>query len=350
MKKHITTFAGIDLGDRNSVVHILDEQGQMIEETRIPTTREGLERALSGWSRMRIALEVGSHSRWVSRELRALGHEVVVADARKLRLIYQNPRKNDRADAEYLARLLRADEGLLSPVQHRSEESQQHLAVLRARDSLVGARTKLVNHVRGLTKSFGLRLPQCSTESFAGKVRPQLPDELLPALEPVLVSIQGLTDQIRGLDRKIKQLAEETYPETQTMQQIKGVGALTALAFVLTLEDPHRFRTSREVGPYLGLVPRRSQSGEYDPARGITKTGDPYLRRLLVGSAHYMLGPYGQDCHLQRWGRKLAERGGKGSKKRAIIAVARKLAVLLHKLWLTGADFQPFYPHTEAAE
>jgi transposase len=332
------------------MVHVLNQAGEFVEETRLPTTKEALEREFGGQPRMRIAIEVGSHSRWVSRELRGYGHEVIVADARKLRLIYQNPRKSDRVDATYLAKLVRLDVSLLGPIRHRGETAQQHLSLLRSRESLVKARTQLVNHTRGMAKSFGARLPKCSTESFARKVRTALPASLHPALGPVLDSIQDLSQRIRSYDQEIERLAEAEYPETESMRQIKGVGALTALAFVLTLEEPGRFFKSREVGPCLGLVPKRDQSGEHDPERHITKTGDGYLRCLLIGSAHYILGPFGQDSYLRRWGLRLAERGGKNAKKRAAVAVARKLAVLLHKLWVSGNDYGPFYPTVPVEE
>lgn len=344
MNNHITEFVGIDIGDKKSMVHVRNQDGEFVEETRLPTTATALERKFGQRAPMRIAIEVGSHSRWISRQLKSYGHEVVVADARKLRLIYENPRKSDRVDAEYLAKLVRLDMSLLSPVAHRGEESQQHLAILRARDSLVKARTKLVNHTRGIVKSFGGRLPNCSTESFAKRVGPELPESLRPALEPLLEIIQDMTKRIQSYEQEIERLCQQVYPETTCMRQIKGVGALTALAYVLTLEDAKRFRKSREVGPYLGLVPRRNQSGEADPQGRITKTGDKYLRRLLVGSAHYILGPFGEECYLRSWGLRLAERGGKSAKKRAVVAVARKLAVLLHKLWVSGEDYHPFYP------
>lgn len=348
MNKDITKFAGLDLGDKTSLVQIRDQDGEFVKEVRLPTTAVALEREFCGGALMRIALEVGSHSRWVCRLLRSYGHEVVVADARKLRLIYENPRKSDRVDAEYLVKLVRLDPSLLSPVTHRGEAAQQHLVILRSRDSLVVARTQLVNHVRGIVKSFGFRLPSCSTESFARKVRPELADSLRPALEPVLASIQELSDRIRAYEQEIERLCVEIYAETERLRQIKGVGALTALAFVLTLEDPQRFKKSREVGAYLGLVPRRSQSGDEDPEGRITKTGNPYLRRLLVGSAQYILGPFGEESHLRTWGLQLAERGGKAAKKRAVVAVARKLAILLHKLWVSGETYHPFYPHRRA--
>jgi len=344
MNKDNTKYVGIDLGDKTSLIHIRNGAGEFVEESRIPTTAKAMKRVFGQQTPQKIAIEVGSHSRWVSRLLRSYGHEVVVADARKLRLIYENPRKSDRVDAEYLAKLLRLDASLLSPVLHRGDEAQQHLAILRSRDSLVQARTQLVNHARGIVKSFGHRLPSCSTKSFATKARPALPESLRPALGPILDSIQQISEHIQKYDQEIERLCQQTYPETINMRQIKGVGPLTALAYVLTLEDANRFQKSREVGPYLGLIPRRNQSGDADPQGRITKTGDQYLRRLLVGCAQHILGPFGEDSHLRIWGLRMAENGGKRAKKRAVVAVARKLAVLLHKLWISGEDYHPFYP------
>ena len=344
MNKHITEYVGLDLGDQKSMMHVRNQDGEFVEELRMPTTARALERAFRDRAPLWIAMEVGSHSRWVSRQLSSYGHQVIVADPRQLRLIYKNPRKSDRVDAEYLARLVRVDRELLFPVVHRSPETQTHLAQLRARDILVQARTQLVNHARGMVKSFGGRLPSCSTESFGRKARPALPEELRPALEPILDSIQEISRRIQEFDQEIERLCEDQFPETVGLRQIKGVGALTALAFVLTLEEAGRFKSSREVAPYLGLVPKKRQSGDADPQGHITKTGDAYLRRLLVGSAHYILGPFGAESRLRTWGLKLAERGGKAAKKRATVAVARKLAVLLHRLWVSGEDYHAFYP------
>ena len=272
-------------------------------------------------------------------------------NARKLRAIYHNPRKDDRADAETLARLARLDPALLSPIHHRSPQAQADLAVLRSRDALVRSRTLLINHARSIVKSSGARLPSCSADSFAHKVAPDIPEPLHPALLPILGTIASLTQQIREYDRQIEQLCQDPYPETKLLRKISGVGPLTALGYSLTLENPDRFRRSREVGPALGLVPRRDQSGDNDPQLRITKTGDSYLRRLLVGSAQYILGPFGPDCDLRHWGLKLAERGGKNAKKRAVVGVARKLAVLLHHLWKTGEVYDPFYQSkSEATE
>jgi transposase len=344
MSQHYDVTAGIDLGDRYTHVCLLDsENGEVIEESRIPTSPKAFERRFSGTAPMRIAIEVGTHSPWVSRLLEECGHEILVANARKVRLIYGEGRKNDKLDAEKLARLARLDPKLLSPIKHRGENSQAHLALLRSRDALVGARTKLVNHVRGAVKSFGARLPKCTAEGFHNRVAEHLPQELVPALEPVLETIASLSERIRDYDRKLEGVAEEIYPETKLLRQVHGVGVLSALAFVLTLEDPSRFAKSREVGAYLGLVPATDQSGGSDPEKHISKHGNKMMRKLLVSSAHYILGPFGEDSDLRRHGEKIAQRGGKNAKKRAVIAVARKLSVLLHRLWVTAEVYEPLY-------
>jgi transposase len=343
MFKNSTFFAGLDLGDKHSHITILDQDGEMIEESRLPTTKASFQRKFSTLPPCRIAMEVGAHSRWASHLLTELGHDVLVANARKLRAIYHNPRKGDRADAETLARLARLDPALLSPIYHRSPQAQADLAVLRSRDALVRSRTLLINHARDIVKVSGSRLPSCSADSFAHKVAPDIPESLRPALAPIIDTIASLTQQIKSYDQANQELCSKRYTETKLLRRISGVGPLTSLAFVLTLENPDRFRRSREVGPALGLVPRRDQSGDQDPQLRITKTGDAFLRRLLVGSAQYILGPFGPDCDLRRWGLRLAERGGKNAKKRAVVAVARKLAVLLHHLWKTGEVYDPFY-------
>src|SRR2546425_112616 len=238
---------GLDVSDRYTYVCVLNFSGGVVDEGRVPTTPEALRRRFSGHGPMRLVLETGTHSPWISRLLEACGHEVLVANARQLRLIAQSDSKNDRADAETLARVGRLHPALLQPIRHRGAEAQLDLALIR----------------------------------------------------------------------------------------------LTALSYVLTLEDPARFAKSRAVGSYLGLRPKQRDSGAGAPQLRITKTGDAYLRRLLVGSAHYVLGPFGPDSDLRHWGSALAARGGKNAKKRAVVAVARKLAVLLHRLWVTGAVYEP---------
>jgi transposase len=334
---------GLDIGDEYSYSAVLDPKGKLLQQGRILTTRKALTEYFSVAQRLRVVLEAGTHSRWISRLLEGLGHEVIVANPRRLKLIYQSDSKTDSTDAESLARLGRIDPKLLSPIFHRSEQAQADLSVVRSRDVLVESRTKMVNSVRGMVKGFGGRLKKCSTSSFHRQAREsaEFNEALKPALMPVLDMIERLTQEIARFDRLIEQIAITRYPETKRLRQLSGVGALTSLAYVLTLEDPHRFPRSRKVGSYVGLRSRKNQSGKGDPELRITKAGDSMLRRLLVNSAHYILGPFGPDCDLRRWGLKLAARGGKNAKKRAVVAVARKLAVLLHRLWVTGADYDP---------
>ena len=335
---------GLDVGDRYSHYCVLDSGGGVIEEGRVPTTRDGLRRQFGKRSPMRVALEVGTHSPWASRLLSQFGHEVLVANPRRLRMIYQSRSKHDRLDAQVLARVARLDPALLSAVEHRPETMAQDLSVLRARDLLVRTRTKLVNHVRGAVKATGSRLRRCSTRRFAAEAPDQIPAPIRTALEPVLLSIEAVSHQIRQLDRRLEQLCQTTYPETKLLRQVPGVGAKVALAYVLTLQSPDRFRKARSAGAYLGLVPSRRQSGQADPQLRITKEGDGYVRRLLVQAAQYQLGPFGPDSHLKRFGQRLSERGGRNAKKRAVVAVARKLAVLLLHLWRTAEVHEPFHP------
>ena len=302
---------GLDLGDRSSCYCVLDENGEIIREQKIPTTPEGMQQAFGKMARSRIAMETGTHSPWVSRVLTELGHEVIVAHAQKVRLIVKSRRKDDRLDARTLARLARIDPELLSPVQHRSAQAQLHLAEIRARAGLVSARTALVNAARGLVKSYGERLRKCGTQQFGQETTSGLSAGLREALEPLMQEVESLNERIKEYDRRIEKMAKETYPETELLKQVKGVGDLIATAYVLTVEDPHRFRKSRDAGCFVGLQPGRRNSGESEPQLHITKEGDEYLRTLLVQGAHYILGPFGEDSDLRRWGLKLSARGGR---------------------------------------
>jgi transposase len=336
--------AGLDLGDKYSYLCLVDQHsGEVIEEGRLRTSPEAFRRRFVSEQPMRIAIEAGTHSPWASRLLEECGHEVLVANARKLRLIYANKRKTDEIDAENLARLARFDPKLLYPLKHRGEESQAHMALIRSREALVGTRTQLVNHVRGTVKSFGHRLPKCPARSFHKNAPEHIPEALQPALGPILEQIGSLTERIRDYERRLETIAKDRYPETELLRQVEGIGPLTALTFVLTVEDPYRFEKSRSVGAYLGLVPSTDRSGDRDPQKRISKEGDEMLRRLLVSSAHYILGPFGSDSDLRRHGEKIASRGAKNAKKRAAVAVARKLSVLLHRLWVSGEVYDPLY-------
>jgi len=339
-KKYIV---GLDLGDRWSWYCVLDEHGEVVFEQKLSTTPKALREVFGAMPRSRVALETGTHSPWVSRLMKELGHEAIVAQASKVRLIGQSRKKDDRLDARTLARLARIDPELLGPIQHRSARAQADLIMIRARAGLVRSRTALINAARGLTKSYGERLRGCSARNMEAEKRKGLSAELQLALEPLLRAIESLSQQILAYNQRMEQMAREGYPEVERLKQVKGVGTLIALAYVLTLEDPRRFAKSREAGCYVGLQPGRRNSGSSTPQLHISKEGDSYLRTLLVQGAHHILGPFGEDSDLRRWGLKLAERGGKNAKKRAVIAVARKLTVLLHHLWVSGEAYEPLH-------
>jgi len=340
---------GIDVGDRSSHYCVLKEEGAVVASGVMGTTKKALAQAFGALPESRIALEVGAQSAWISRLLRAWGHEVIVANARQVKLISQSSRKDDRVDAETLARLARADPELLRPVRHRGEQAQLDLARVRVRANLVEARTALVNAARGLVKPFGERLASCDAGAVGVATLAGLPAELAAVVQPLVEQVAALTVRIRKLDVELEQIAREQYPETRLLKQISGVGSLIALTFVLTIDDATRFAKSREVGCYVGLRPRRSQSGASEPELPISKEGDRYLRALLVQAAHYILGWRGPDTDLRRWGLRLASRGGKNAKKRAVVAVARKLAVLLHHLWVSGEVYEPLRQARAAA-
>ena len=343
MSKRTSIVVGIDVGDEWSHVYAQEfATGEVLHDGRVQTEPRALRGLFGRWKGARVALEVGTHSPWMQELLEGLGHEVLVANARKLRCIFASTNKQDHLDARVLAKVARMDPSLLYPIRHRRRETREDLAVLRARTHLVRMRAEAVQVVRGMVKSHGGRVPACETEAFARRAREHVPAGLVAALEPVLEVIEDLSRRIEAYDEAVETMAREKYPEVQALTQVTGVGTLTALCFVLTLEDPARFRRSREVGPALGLVPRRDQSGETDRHLPITKTGDEYLRSLLVESAQCILRRASKPSDLKDWGRKLASRGGKAGKRRAVVAVARKLAVLLHRLWVTQAAYERY--------
>lgn len=339
-KTDSTPIIGLDLGDRRHTVCVLDHGGEILAETTIPNTREQLEGLSRQYPGAVIAMETGSHSPWISRLFEARGHRVYVANARKVRAISQSQTKSDKEDARMLARLARVDPKLLSPIRHRSEGAQRALVRLKVRDALVRSRVNQANSVRFLLKSLGVVVPSAVKATvFVRRVRETLDAETLQLVTPLLTVLDGLNAQIKQLDKDLEELAATQYPATARLQQVPGVGPLTALCFVLTVESPQRFGCTRDIGPYLGLVPRRDQSGETDKQLPITKAGNAQLRCLLVNCAHYILGPFGPPSALREAGQRIAVAGGSAAKKRSVIAVARKLAVTLMALWKSGAEY-----------
>lgn len=335
-------YIGIDLGDRKHQMCVTNQQGEIIAEEKIANDRPALSQYVRRFPKAQVFLEVGTHSPWVSRFLEQLGWRVTVANARKLRAIYNNERKSDRLDAQMLAKLGRVDPQLLHPVHHGSASAQQDLLWIKLRDQAVSCRTKLISSINSSLKSLGYRIGGGSAASYLKRLDRDLKSECRPMVEPMIEVLRSLNEQIKFYDRMIEELTATKYPECQRLMQIHGVGPITALCFVLKLERPERFAKLRDVGPYLGLCPKRDQSGEMDKQLPISKRGDAYLRRLLVSCAHYVLGPFGPDSALRDFGQRLSERGGARAKKRAVVAVARKLSVLLLKLWREPVHYQPY--------
>lgn len=333
---------GCDLGDRSTTMCVLDATGQIVERRTVATQQDYLVNFFGEWCPSRVVMEAGTHSPWISRLATAAGHEVIVANPREVASIFNSIRKNDRNDSEQLARLGRVDPNLLHPIQHRGEDAQELLISIRLRAALVKQRTALILTCRGQTKSIGQRVSGGRAEGFPLRAREELSAKLAATLEPGFQAIEALSKQIATLDQTIMNPPEELAADVARLTQVPGVGPLIALTYILTIDNPKRFRTRRDVGAYLGLCPKQDQSGKIDKQLSISRAGDAYLRTLLTHGAHYILGRFGPDCDLKRFGERLEARGGRAARKRAATAVARKLAVLLHRLWVTGEVYDPF--------
>jgi transposase len=339
-QKHITI--GLDLGERRHRFCALDGTAAVLEEGSLSNDRAALGQLSARYRGALVVMEAGAHSPWISRYLESQGIEVIVSNPRKVRAIYHHERKCDQRDALMLARIGRMDRALLHPVHHSSEQAQQDLLRIKLRDSLVRARVSLINSVRFSLKSLGYTVRNPSSERFHKVVMETLPEELRQMIAPSVQTLAELSARIKVLEREIEVLARTKYPQTRLLEQVPGVGSLIALYFVLKIEDPNRFEHIRDVGAYVGLCPRRDQSGGNDPQLRISKRGDAYLRRLLVSAAHYILGPFGPKSALRDYGLMLAADGTARARKQAIVAVARKLSVLLLSLWRKQTAYQPY--------
>ena len=347
-------FIGIDLGDTKHAICITDKLGKIIAEYSIPNTRKQIEKLALEYPKALFAMEVGTHSPWISRQLQKHGLEVIVANARKLRAIYTNERKSDLLDARMIAKLARVDPDLLYPIYHCSEDTQTDFLTIKMRNTLVEQRVNIVNAIRGSLKALGIRIPQATTVGITNVARPYLEKhhpEALPSMTPMLDILDELKAKIKQFDKSIDQIIATKYEAAQLIQQIGGVGPITALTFVLTIERAERFENPRDVGAYIGLVPRRDQSGNTDKELPISKTGSRYLRKLLVQCAQYNLGHFGQDSDLRRYGENIyltrnaknsnGKKGSRAAKRKAVIAVARKLSVLMLTLWQRECNYEP---------
>lgn len=334
-----TYTIGIDLGDRKHEVCVLDAAGEVVWRGKVDNSREALARLARKYPGARVVVECGAQSPWISRHLKSLGMGVIVANARKVRAIWSADQKSDRRDAEMLARIGRLDPKLLGGIEHGGEEAQKQLLSIRMRDTLVRRRLDVINAVRGTLKSLGYPVSNPGSARFHKTVLAEVPEEQHAVVAPLVEVLRVMGEQIKGYDRQIDRAAA-AHPVASRLQEVVGVGPVTSLYFVHKIEDPSRFAKVRDIGPYLGLSPRRDQSGAVDKQLRISKAGDAYLRRLLVGCAQYILGPFGRPCALREHGLKLCERGGPRAKKKAVVATARKLAVLLLSLWKSGEGYR----------
>jgi len=332
---------GLDLSVRKSSYCIMNADGTRSAEGTVSMDRTSVERFFGGQSLSRVVLEACTSARWVSQVAKESGHKVVVANPRTFKLISASCRKSDRNDARMLADFGQFRPNLLNPVSLRVGEVQDARSVLIARDTLVSNRTAIINCARGILRDSGYGLPSCAAERFHVRVRDLIPTNLEPAVRPLLAALEGIARSIDEYDATIAKLANEQFPVTAVLRQISGVGPITALGYVVTIGDPARFARSRDVGPYFGLTPRSYSSGEKSPELSISKCGDQFMRRLLVSGASYILRQGSPDTDLKRWGLAIRARGGQAAKAKARTAVARKLAVLLHRLWVTGEVYRP---------
>lgn len=340
---------GMDLGDKTHKAVALTADGEVAERVEVACTPEGLREYLARHPGALLAIETGTHCRWVSREAAALGHETLVGNARKLRMIWKSTRKNDWNDAEMLARVARTDRKLFAPVHLRGDGEQGLMRLVKARDFLVRTRTGIVNEIRGFCKSEGARLPSCSAESF-GRMEHEAPKAVREVTKPLFAVLKELGKKIGLYDQIIDASTQNLYPEeVKLLEPIGGVGPVTTAAFLAAIGDPAMFSNARDAGPYFGLVPKQDQSGQTDRQARISKEGNEVVRRLLVIAANYILGPFGKDCDLRRHGMKIAERGGKNARKRAKVAVARKLAVLMLAILKNRTAYRPLTTAEAAA-
>jgi len=331
---------GMDLGISKSAYCAVGPDRTRVEEGLIKTTKEAMENYLRSQPASRVVIEASSPSHWVKAVAESCGHEVVVSNPREFRLISESHRKTDRKDARILADFGQIRPDLLHPVNLRGQESQLARATLALRDHVVKQRTRIINLIRSQVRNLGESLDGCKAATFHKTAPERIPSVLEPIVAPLLEVLIKLTESIASYDKQVSRLCKQ-HEATSILLQVQGVGPVTALSFVTTIEDPARFARSRDVGAYVGLVPKTRSSGSSSPELRISKRGDRQLRRLLVIAATYVLGPRSEESDLKRYGEKIRARGGQTSRAKARIAVARKLSVLLHRLWITGEDYEP---------
>ena len=337
---------GLDLGDKSMCFRVVDGEGRVLEEGASTTSSTEIAVFAKRHPGAEVLMEAGGNSPWVQREFCKQGLKAVVTKADIL--CGRRRRKNDPTDAAELAELMRMNSNRIVEVEHKPEDVAVDFVLLKARDTLVKSRTAAINFVRGELKTFGVRIQPMDADCFGRRAAPHVPAELRRALKPMIDEIVGLTARIKSYEKNIKKAVATTYPQAKRfVDEVYGVSDVVALAFVLTIFNPERFRRARDVGPYLGLEPKERSSGTIKPQLGVSKAGNPFMRKLLVQSAHFLLGGFAvneeRSGDLREWGMSLKRRGGKAAKKRAAVAVARKLAVAMLASWKSETPWDPRY-------
>lgn len=336
--RRTATVTGLDVSEKHIQICEIDVD-DVVSEGRIATSDKKLREYFEGRAARRIVIEMSSHTRWITELLRSFGHEVLVVDPRRMKLVSGTLYKDDTLDAQTLAMLARDAPRLLKTVPLRDIEHQRLLTMVRARATAVEGRTRIINAIRGMLKPYGYRVPRSSHSVLATYLWSEVEAPILRLIEPLMVLLETFDGQIARYDQEAERILPQLPPNARQLREIPGVGPLTVLYFVAIIGDPNRFAKSRDVGPYLGLCRRRDDSGEYQSELGITKAGDRYMRALLANCVSHIMGPFGKDSDLRDWGLKKLGGATRVEKKKMKVALARKLAVLLLTLWKSGKPY-----------
>lgn len=328
---------GIDLAVRSSAICIMSSRGAVVMERVVPTDEAGLLAGVAGRARMRCILEASPLAEWAAAVLEGAGHEVIVIDPRKAKGVIASKKKTDKLDARNLARM--GLTGWYTQVHRKSSQARATRTFLQARAGLVQTALAQGSRIRGLLRAHGIKLGPVAESQFASRVKQAAQQQagLWPMLEPL---VKVWRQALEGAERMRKQMASQASAESvpRQLMTVPGVGPLVASTYVATIDEPRRFRSSRQVPAYLGLVPSVEQSGQREVHGRITREGDGLLRSYLIEAAQVLLTRTRRSCSLKRWGLRLWKKKGLA---KARVAVARKLAILLHRLWITGETFDP---------
>jgi transposase len=335
----MTQYVGLDVSQKTTAICVVDAAGRRLWRGQCASVPERIEQTVrrEAGDDARIGIETGPMTPWLVHELRGRGLEVACLDARHARAaLKMQLNKTDQNDAEGLAQIMRT--GWYRSVHVKSMEAHRARALLGARTQLVGMTTRLSNHIRGVLKTFGMLPGTMRGLPFERRVEALLADrsDVAPIVRPMLAAWRQLREQIATFDKVVRVLVRAS-PTCRLLMSVPGIGAVSVLAYVSTVEDPGRFARSRTIGAHLGLTPRQYQSGEVDRSGRISRCGDTLARTLLYEAAVVILHRVKRASSLKDWALAIAKRSGMG---KARVALARKLSVILHSVWRSGEPFR----------